>query len=32
MPIGVLSSYYTLRLTGNDKGLYATKNKWRIDP
>ena len=25
-------SSYTLRLTGNDKGLYATKKRWRIDP
>ena len=26
------SNYIPPHLTGNDKGLYATMNRWRIDP
>ena len=28
----MLSNYIYPHLTGNDKGLYATMKRWRIDP
>ena len=29
---GIFLLYCHPHLTGNDKGLYATMNRWRIDP